>query len=72
MRLLLQHATRRACPDKLALPSLQKVVLLATGWNDVPSSGGGLYGKPPLSRLPQRTGEMSVVMPNLVRSVITI
>ncbi len=22
--------------------------LLATGWNDVPSSGGGLYGKPPL------------------------
>ena len=23
--------------------------LLATGWNDVPSGGGGLYGKPPLS-----------------------
>jgi len=22
--------------------------VLATGWNDVPSSGGGLYGKPPL------------------------
>jgi deoxycytidylate deaminase len=22
--------------------------LLATGWNDVPSGGGGLYGKPPL------------------------
>lgn len=25
--------------------------LLATGWNDVPSSGGGLYGKPPLYAL---------------------
>lgn len=24
--------------------------LLASGWNDVPSSGGGLYGKPPLYR----------------------
>lgn len=23
--------------------------LLATGWNDVPNSGGGLYGKPPLT-----------------------
>ncbi len=25
--------------------------LLATGWNDVPSSGGGLYGKPPLFQI---------------------
>lgn len=25
--------------------------LLATGWNDVPSSGGGLYGKPPLIQI---------------------
>ncbi|OWU65155.1 MAG: CMP deaminase [Armatimonadetes bacterium Cent15-Ar3] len=25
--------------------------LLATGWNDVPSSGGGLYGKPPLFKI---------------------
>ena len=23
--------------------------LLSTGWNDVPTSGGGLYGKPPIS-----------------------
>jgi deoxycytidylate deaminase len=28
--------------------------LLATGWNDVPSNGGGLYGKPPL--IPENTG----------------
>lgn len=25
--------------------------LLAVGWNDVPRSGGGLYGKPPIGRL---------------------
>ncbi len=25
--------------------------LLATGWNDVPSNGGGLYGKPPLFQI---------------------
>lgn len=26
--------------------------LIAIGWNDVPSSGGGLYGKPPLFHIP--------------------
>lgn len=32
--------------------------LLATGWNDVPSSGGGLYGKPPLIKIsPDERGD---------------
>lgn len=31
--------------------------LLATGWNDVPSSGGGLYGKPPLMTLIKERGD---------------